>query len=89
MEVILLGFRKLQRTFLFTSFDVRLGLTLLLPVIINNRSNWSATKLRIFCTASGVSELEKDHRGLVVVILVLFYLANLRFEMFKFRINIV
>jgi len=35
-------------------------------VIINNRSNWSATKLRIFCTASGVSELEKDHRGLVV-----------------------
>lgn len=39
------------------------GLTLLLPVIINTRSNWSDTKLRIFCTASGVQELEKEHRG--------------------------
>ena len=38
----------------------------MLPVIINNRSNWSASKLRIFCTASGVNELEKDHRGLVI-----------------------
>ncbi|EFX65509.1 hypothetical protein DAPPUDRAFT_333094 [Daphnia pulex] len=44
------------------------GLTLLLPVIINNRSNWSATKLRVFCTASGVNELEKDHRGMTILL---------------------
>lgn len=39
------------------------GLTLLLPVIINRRSNWSETKLRIFCTASGVHELENEQKG--------------------------
>ncbi|XP_057373614.1 bumetanide-sensitive sodium-(potassium)-chloride cotransporter-like isoform X1 [Daphnia carinata] len=44
------------------------GLTLLLPVLINSRSNWSETKLRIFCTASGVEELEKEHKGMAVLL---------------------
>ncbi|EFX60760.1 hypothetical protein DAPPUDRAFT_70722, partial [Daphnia pulex] len=44
------------------------GLTLLLPVLINSRSNWSETKLRIFCTASGVQELEKEHKGMTVLL---------------------
>ncbi|XP_057378001.1 bumetanide-sensitive sodium-(potassium)-chloride cotransporter-like isoform X1 [Daphnia carinata] len=44
------------------------GLTLLLPVIINSRSNWSETKLRIFCTASGVHELEKEQKGMAVLL---------------------
>ncbi|KAI9550263.1 hypothetical protein GHT06_005728 [Daphnia sinensis] len=44
------------------------GLTLLLPVIINSRSNWSETKLRIFCTASGVQELEKEQKGMAVLL---------------------
>jgi hypothetical protein len=50
---------------LYTEFDWLIGLTLLLPVIINSRSNWSETKLRIFCTASGVQELEDEKKGLV------------------------
>ncbi|KAI9556389.1 hypothetical protein GHT06_018963 [Daphnia sinensis] len=44
------------------------GLTLLLPVIINSRSNWSETKLRIFCTASGVHELEKEQIGMTMLL---------------------
>ncbi|XP_046450809.1 solute carrier family 12 member 3-like [Daphnia pulex] len=45
------------------------GLTLLLPVIINSRSNWSAdTRLRIFCAASGVQELEKEQKGMAVLL---------------------
>ena len=36
-------------------------------MIINNRSNWSESKLRIFCTASGVEELEKEQRGSVYI----------------------
>ncbi|XP_046651527.1 bumetanide-sensitive sodium-(potassium)-chloride cotransporter-like isoform X2 [Daphnia pulicaria] len=44
------------------------GLTLLLPVIINSRSNWSETKLRIFCTASGVQELEDEKKGMAVLL---------------------
>jgi hypothetical protein len=59
---------KSKRNFeflLYTEFDWLPGLTLLLPVIINSRSNWSETKLRIFCTASGVQELEDEKKGLV------------------------
>nr|CAH0112221.1 unnamed protein product [Daphnia galeata] len=44
------------------------GLTLLLPVIINSRSNWSDTRLRIFCTASGVQELEQEQKGMAVLL---------------------
>ncbi|XP_059352273.1 bumetanide-sensitive sodium-(potassium)-chloride cotransporter-like isoform X2 [Daphnia carinata] len=44
------------------------GLTLLLPVIINSRSNWSETKLRIFCTASGVHELEREQIGMAMLL---------------------
>ncbi|XP_046450812.1 solute carrier family 12 member 3-like isoform X3 [Daphnia pulex] len=44
------------------------GLTLLLPVIINNRTNWAATKLRIFCTACGLNELEKNQRGMAILL---------------------
>ncbi|XP_032780017.2 bumetanide-sensitive sodium-(potassium)-chloride cotransporter isoform X2 [Daphnia magna] len=44
------------------------GLTLLLPVIINSRSNWSETKLRIFCTASGVHELENEQIGMAMLL---------------------
>ncbi|EFX79453.1 hypothetical protein DAPPUDRAFT_319556 [Daphnia pulex] len=44
------------------------GLTLLLPVIINRRSNWSETKLRIFCTASGVHELENEQKGMAILL---------------------
>ncbi|XP_046651512.1 solute carrier family 12 member 3-like isoform X1 [Daphnia pulicaria] len=44
------------------------GLTLLLPVIINSRSNWSDTRLRIFCTASGVHELEQEQQGMAVLL---------------------
>jgi hypothetical protein len=54
--------RAIQKlVFLFTT----IGLTLLLPVIINSRSNWSDTRLRIFCTASGVQELEQEQKGFV------------------------
>lgn len=53
-----------QRVLLIDLYSLlNLGLTLLLPVLINSRSNWSETKLRIFCTASGVQELEKEHKG--------------------------
>ena len=42
------------------------GLTLLLPYIISTRSNWSSCKLRVFCTASGQEELEKEQAGYIV-----------------------
>jgi hypothetical protein len=49
--------------FFTDAFIFKPGLTLLLPVIINSRSNWSDTRLRIFCAASGVQELEKEQKG--------------------------
>ena len=56
---------KTMKLHLYNEFYRLLGLTLLLPVIINRRSNWSETKLRIFCTASGVQQLEDEKKGLV------------------------
>lgn len=38
------------------------GLTLLLPYIINTRSNWSTCKLRIFALANRKDELDDEQR---------------------------
>jgi solute carrier family 12 sodium/potassium/chloride transporter 2 len=38
------------------------GLTLLLPYIINTRSNWASCKLRVFALANKKDEFDQEQR---------------------------
>lgn len=59
MEVHTQKFAK--KSILFYKF---VGLTLLLPYIINTRRNWSNCKLRVFTLANKFDQLECEYRNM-------------------------